>query len=670
MYDNDCYVVSKDLTLLAYSNGVKIKNPGIEVGEKCYKAIWGNSSPCVFCPIAGNGKDDNPVFYDYKEKCLKQAIFNRTSNVEYTVLVRDVEKDPLSAASVLTTEEVNYVKGVSSGRAVNDLVVDIVEHTSEVVYANRNIFTTEISIDLDKDEFDCIFTLEWLGRIIGKRGKASQALIKLVSQVVSAPYSGEMSAFINFSTIESRINKKKIITHDFVNIAGEWHQACFIPVEYSEDNKRVTKVIFALKDLQEEATRMEKDLLTGLYSRQAFLNHAADWIKARPFSKINIISLDIKNFKLVNSIYGERKADEVLKQLAKFIKNKIPDGLYTRYGADQILCMFSSANKYTPDQYEDMLVEFCENAIVPNITLKAGIYENVDRKLSAINMCDRTLMALKSTKNTYGSSVAFYDKPFSQNRTKIQTYESRFMNAIKNHEFVVWYQPKMNPGKNMLVGAEALIRWQQEDGSIIFPGEFLGVFEKDGLISILDEYIFTSVCEQIAKWKKEGKTPVPVSINLSRESMRRTDLVERYKSIAEDYEIEPSLIPIEITENSAMSNMEIKPLAEKFFNAGFTLHMDDFGSEHSSLNGLNILHLSVLKFDKSLIDGIGTEQGNLVLEYAIALGRKLGFKIVAEGVENKDQLDFLVENGCDEIQGYYFSKPLPVGEFEIKLNTK
>lgn len=667
MYNNDCYVISKDFRLLSYSNGAKIKHPDMELGEICYKTIWGNNEPCVFCPLTGENKCDSPIFYNYNEQCLKQAIFNQTSNVEYTVLVRNVENDPLSVVSLLDSEEKEYVKKVSSGRIANKLISDISGHGKELVRANKNIFSTELAVDLDKDEFDCLFSLEWITGIIGKSGKASKALLKLASQVVSPAYASEMAAFNNFATMEARVNSQKMVCQDFVNISGEWNRACIIPVGYSEDGRQVKKIIYAIKDLGEEATRMEKDLLTGLYTRQAFLNHAGDWIKARPYSNINIISIDIKNFKLVNSIYGERKADDLLKQLAGFVKEKIPDGIYARYGSDQILCMYSSAHRFSREQYDDMLAEFSEIAIVPNITLKAGIYENVDKSISAINMCDRTLMALKSIKNTYGPAIAYYDKPFSQNRTKIQAYESRFMDAIRKREFVVWYQPKMDPSTNEMVGAEALVRWKQGDGLLIFPGDFLHVFEKDGLISILDEYIFTSVCEQIAKWEKEGKKAVPVSINLSRESMHRTDLVARYKSIAEDFNVDPALIPIEITENSAMSNIEIKPLAEQFFNAGFTLHMDDFGSEHSSLNGLSILHLSVLKFDKSLIDGIGTEQGNLVLEYAIAIGRNLGFKIVAEGVEKKEQLDFLIKNGCDEIQGYYFSKPLPLDEFELKL---
>ena len=254
----------------------------------------------------------------------------------------------------------------------------------------------------------------------------------------------------------------------------------------------------------------------------------------------------------------------------------------------------------------------------------------------------------------------------SQNQHISQLYEERFADALANHEFVVWYQPKYDAITEKVVGAEALIRWQTPNG-MIPPGEFLGVFEEDGLIQTLDEFVFREVCEQQQKWKSLQVPLIPISVNISRKSLFAPNIVKTYKDIITSYGIDPQYVPIEITENVALANAKIKPIADEFIKAGFELQMDDFGSGQSALNGLNMMHFSVVKIDKSLVDFIGNKNGDLILNYALALGKELGVQLVAEGVETLNQLAFLRDNGCDVIQGYYYSKPLPVGEFEIKV---
>lgn len=255
----------------------------------------------------------------------------------------------------------------------------------------------------------------------------------------------------------------------------------------------------------------------------------------------------------------------------------------------------------------------------------------------------------------------------SQNQHISRIYEEKFADALKNKEFVVWYQPKFDAFTEKIVGAEALIRWQTPNG-MIPPGEFLDVFEEDGLIQALDEYVFREVCEFQQRRKAIGLSLIPISVNISRKSLFAPNVVDNYKSIAVSYGIDTKYIPIEITENLALANKRIKPIADKFIGAGFELQMDDFGSGQSSLNGLNMMHFTVVKLDKSLIDFIGQKSGDLILNYAMALGKELGVQLVAEGVENSNQLNFLKNNRCDVIQGYYFSKPLPLEEFEEKLN--
>ena len=256
----------------------------------------------------------------------------------------------------------------------------------------------------------------------------------------------------------------------------------------------------------------------------------------------------------------------------------------------------------------------------------------------------------------------------SQNQRISRIYEERFADALKNKEFVVYYQPKYDAFTEKMVGAEALIRWQTPNG-LVPPGDFLDVFEEDGLIYTLDKYVFQEVCKLQSRRIENCLPLIPISVNISRKSLFEPNVVEIYKEIADSYGIDTKYIPIEITENLALTNKKIKPIADRFFDAGFELQMDDFGSGESALNALNMMHFTVVKIDKSLIDFIGEKNGDLILNYAMALGKELGVKLVAEGVETVKQLCFLREHNCDFIQGYYFSKPLPQEEFEAKLDA-
>ena len=245
--------------------------------------------------------------------------------------------------------------------------------------------------------------------------------------------------------------------------------------------------------------------------------------------------------------------------------------------------------------------------------------------------------------------------------------EDAFESSIRNKRFEVWYQPKYNPDTGQLVGAEALVRWRNTDGTLVSPGVFIPLFERNGMIRYLDEYVFHTVCTQQKRWMEENRKTIPVSVNLSRASLYFQNVVERYQKITEEVGIDPACVPIEITETAALDDKEIRQLADRFYQAGFPLHIDDFGSGYSSFATLNIMHFDTLKIDKSLIDYIGNYGGDRLLEHTIALAKDLGMHVTAEGVESEKQVEFLQKLNCDSIQGFYYSKPLPLEEFAEKI---
>lgn len=355
--------------------------------------------------------------------------------------------------------------------------------------------------------------------------------------------------------------------------------------------------IHSLIRMQETVTTLnllEKDDLTGLYSKQAFLHHAKIILDSDPDTDYDLMVTDIDKFKLINAIYGEEKADELLKSLAVYLNAHFGDEICARYGADR----FSWIEKSKPEnaaKLEKVLSDFAEVSPIPDVTIQCGVYAHVDRKVSIIRMCDNALFALKSIKTDCRHVVAYYDGPVSQRHLREQFYAAKFPEALKSDEFVVWYQPKYDPYSNAVVGAEALVRWKNSDGKFNLPGEFLSVFEANGMIGQLDEYVFRTVCRQQKEWKDAGIPPFPVSVNLSRNSISKKNLASVYAGIAKEYDIDPRFLPIEITETTVTDSIMIQEHAKELSRAGFPLHMDDFGSEHSSLHTLN-----VLDFEKAL----------------------------------------------------------------------
>lgn len=431
---------------------------------------------------------------------------------------------------------------------------------------------------------------------------------------------------------------------------------------------RIDSVI-KLRESSMTLAAIEKDELTGLYTRQAFYHHARTFTHFMTEEKFNVVILDVSDFKLINGTYGTKKGNEVLVYLSNAFRYYVKNGLLTRYEGDQLLGLFHSKVKMDVERINRNINKIAEEAPIPNIRIKVGIYEDVDTNLSIPVICDRALMAEKSISKDFKTNVAFYTDEMNQKQLAQRQMENDFKSAIANREFKVYYQPKYDVNTENIVGAEALVRWQKPDGTLISPGAFIPLFESDGLVVHLDEYVFENVC-QFQKERMENKLPmVPISVNLSRASIHFNDVVEHYVDIVNQKQIPFECVPIELTESATLYSEKILEITDQLVKAGFTLHMDDFGSGYSSLTSLNELNFSTVKLDKSLINYIDQARGKKIVQQAIDLGHGLDMKVVAEGVESKEQRDCLKEMHCDMIQGFYYSKPLKQEDFIEKLRA-
>lgn len=464
-----------------------------------------------------------------------------------------------------------------------------------------------------------------------------------------------------------------------VPIPGDTWHLCVEPVEGWKEFSNmwveialttiVVLVIFAGIFFRQYATSKnlyiaEHDELTNLLSRSTFLKRMDHLLKNNPDERVIVVAADIVNFKLANSMYGTEACDKVLKYLAECFKELSPYKLCTRFGSDHFIFLLK---KEEGVDYTEFLEKYSQQILpgapIENLSVKYGYYGQLDSHTSTSLLSDKALLAAKSILHNYDKVVANYEGPLSTQNVKAQMLESTFLSALQNGDFKVWFQPKFDAKTEELVGAEALVRWIRKDGTVVSPMEFIHVFEEDGLIYRLDQYVFEQVCKLLKQWQKEFGKQIPISINISRVTLQHKNVIKEYEDILKREGLTPENLPLEITESSTAEDSHIQQVTNDLKITGFKIHMDDFGTGLSSLESLNLLPFDVIKLDKSLIDYIGTPVGEELLRHIIEIAQFMKLKIIAEGVETKEQLEFLRKLNCDHIQGYYYAAPMPYEKF-------
>lgn len=426
-------------------------------------------------------------------------------------------------------------------------------------------------------------------------------------------------------------------------------------------------LFYNLRRRQELFRLAYKDSITGGDNFSNFKEKAKKYENTEGY----VIALDISEFKLVNNVCGNASGDEVLKVIWDVILANCNDNEQAaRVNADRFVIFWIESSKKTVTYRIEKLINeiegISEQLSVPRLYPVIGI-RAVEKLDDADKRYGEALRAKALVKNRRDRHYAFYDEIDYDTIVENKNMENGFEKALADKKFEVWYQPKFNSHTGKIVGSEALIRWRADDGSLISPGRFIPLFEKNGNIIRLDEYVFREVCRQQKEWQKEGIQILPVSVNISRFSLYYSNVVEKYERIINYYDVDHKYVQIEITESAIIENTVIVELIQKFHDAGFDILLDDFGSGYSSLASLNQMPFDTIKLDKSLVDYVGNENGEKLLKFIVQLVQSLGMKITAEGVEYKEQLDFLENLNCDDIQGFYFSKPLMLADFSAKL---
>lgn len=413
------------------------------------------------------------------------------------------------------------------------------------------------------------------------------------------------------------------------------------------------------------------DLLTGVCNKNVFYDKIKNILTMYPDQLFQIISVDIERFRLINDFYGTEKGDALLKYLAKQLQDifNYENSYVSRLGSDVFAIFLPS--QYGGEKAADRILEIFKSfSLDMEIIAAIGIYEITDSSIRVNLMCDRSVMAGKSVKGNYVHHVAWYDDSMRNILIEEQDLLNNVEASLANHEFEIYIQPKCNMKTGLIIGGEVLVRWHHPVRGLIPPKDFIPLFERNGFIKKLDAYVWEEAAAWLHLRAKEGLPIVPISVNVSRNDIFSMDVCAMIKGLKEKYQLDSSWFEIEVTESAYSSRTdEIIQVISQLMNEGFTVSMDDFGSGYSSLNILKDININVLKLDMRFLDNNDRKSKDIVGS-VIHMAKWLDLKVIAEGVENREQVDFLLAIGCIYAQGFYYYRPMTLLAFEELLKNE
>ncbi len=395
-----------------------------------------------------------------------------------------------------------------------------------------------------------------------------------------------------------------------------------------------------------------------------YLDAIQNLIESNGSSRVAIVQFDIVNFKHVNTRYSERVGNEVLSYISSRLTDICDDDcVHFRMGSD----IFCVAMLYSDISEINEIINAIEAHIseFDGIRLRYafGVYVITDKSMPIRTMIDYAAIARKSIKGNALQNVGIYSEVLSKNLDNRHFVEDRMEYALKTGEFTIYLQPKYSISDGKIVGAEALVRWIHPEKGIIPPMDFVPIFEQNGFITKLDEYVWEKACILLSRWLDMGYKPMPISVNISRVHLKSERFINVLDHLIKKYNIPQYLLETEITET--VDNVNANNMIRELKNRGYVLLMDDFGSGYSSLNTLKSTPFDVIKIDRAFLsEFMSSDRGKKIISHTISMSKDIGLDLVAEGVETKEQAEFLHNCGCDIAQGYYYSKPIDAFSFE------
>lgn len=419
-------------------------------------------------------------------------------------------------------------------------------------------------------------------------------------------------------------------------------------------------------EILSETDQLQLDTLTGLYNEAAFYKHTHELLMKDKETQYVFVRGDIDSFVVINELYGFKFGDCVLVNIASAVKSLVEGkGTCGRIGSDHFACCVRET-AFKLNEVRDHLNKFLKDIdMLYKITWHIGIYRVDDHSMSVRQMSDRANSALKSIKQNQMIGFAFYDRRRAERTKREQIIIKDMREALENREFKVYFQPIYSINQGVPVSAEALVRWDRPGEGMVTPAEFIPVFEKCGFITYLDFFVWEETCREIRRRLDSGLNAVPISVNMSRLDTYSPTIVEDILELTDKYDINHLLLRFEITETMYMENPQrLVKVLNRLQKEGFTILLDDYGSGFSTAASLIDIPFDIMKIDQEFVQNMSnSEKCAFVLDSIFVLADKLHVPVVAEGVENDYQCRSLKQLGCEYMQGYYYSQPVPAEQF-------
>lgn len=638
--------------ILYLDDGMKKFCPGLQVGDFCYNG-FGCDQPCEVCPL--KGLSDEPF-------SISSRIDPDTGEATDIIAVRSITADgkPMAFVSYGHVSLSEKQKWLEDKQYQNIL---------------RQTHTVAFSSDPSRGKnFISPFVSEYLA---GNYNGRSLAQVFLEDEVIHPKDEDRLIRFRQSSLTEYGTHEIAVRLKSS-GLRYLWHKMTVSSYPHQGGTMMVGTIVNvdAEKRLQESLKHQaEYSSTTGIFNKAAFYRETERILKEHPGVSYRLLRFDINRFKSINELYGVAQGDRILHYVGKCLtKLARPGETYAHMGNDVFCMCVNRSDEETIQLLDNLDLEINSYPVDFNFIMSTGILRVSSFDCEPLSiLCDRAALAQRSVKGNYVFRYAFYENQMGETLTKEHHILGGMRRALEENQFVVYFQPKFNIDSNTIFGAEALVRWNSPKDGLISPGEFIPIFEQNGFILRLDEFVWDYTCQTISRWIKEGREVVPVSVNVSRIHLYDTTFCSKVISMVKKYALDPKLLELEITESAYTENPQsLYGIMESLRKEGFVFSMDDFGSGYSSLNMLKDIPVDVLKIDLNFLKESrrGRKVGQTILESTIHMAQGLDLDVIAEGVETEEQISTLKQAGCIHAQGFYFGRPMPVEEFEKILKSK
>lgn len=644
------YIIDNNYRILSCNNKARKHFPDLKIGDSCYKSIHGSNTPCSNCPLYTSRSSGNNIFYNSK--------LQQWQEISSGIIDWQDHKD------------CNMI-----------MIRDIQEEDKNLFYnfTNLNAYDELFELNITKNSYKILYHAPDKYIIPAYEGQLDTMMKEVVDKKMIHP--DDRQAFIDFWDFDKMHdqfkNNNNLVLKGYFRKHKTTGEYCWVlQTAVSIFNNQLDDEIIMCFIQETDKPKEKKSIpskntineLTGLYRNNAFFNQV-DELLLTANQQYCMVAIDIEHFKLFNDWYGIPAGDLFLRAIGSDLKEleEQLQGIAGYLSGDDFAIVIpyqTSSIRLIHDRLMNYVEKFDDKiGFYPAL----GVYVIEDNTLLSRAIYDRATIALSSVKGNYAKRIAYYQDEMQLKMEEEHKLLLEFQTALDNKEFTFYIQPKCNILTGKIIGSEALIRWIHPEKGIIPPMEFIPILEKNGLIGKLDFYIWEEVFKSIKAWIDDGNQAIPISLNLSRIDIFTLDVVNCFKELIQKYPIDQSLIEIEITESAYVEEYEkVKTIIKELREAGFMVSMDDFGSGYSSLNMLKDVNVDILKIDINFLkmNEQTSDKGIGILEAIVNMAKLMGLRIIAEGVETKEQVELLLDIGCLYAQGYYFYRPMPIIQFE------